>query len=121
LAGFGVKFVPVRSNSGNALELLYQTYAPKKPDIYNKGDSNLAHLFCFGKHSPLLAGFAACSPPKPDPVLFIMKKAPHFIHYHGIGACPNACATTRAPVPSAARLIAAFFTSGLRLLQRYSA
>jgi hypothetical protein len=35
------------SNGGNALELLRQTYSPKKPDVYGKSDSNLAHLCCF--------------------------------------------------------------------------
>jgi 2C-methyl-D-erythritol 2,4-cyclodiphosphate synthase len=32
---------------GNVLELLKQTYSPKEPDVYSKGDNNFVHLFCF--------------------------------------------------------------------------
>jgi hypothetical protein len=32
---------------GNALELLYQTHSPKKPDVYGKSGNNLVHLCCF--------------------------------------------------------------------------
>jgi transposase-like protein len=32
---------------GNVLELLEQTYSPKKPDVYSKGDNNFVHKLCF--------------------------------------------------------------------------
>jgi hypothetical protein len=40
------------ATAGSVLKSLYQTYSPKKPDIYSKGDSNLARLFRFGKTQP---------------------------------------------------------------------
>jgi hypothetical protein len=32
---------------GNVLKSLQQAYSSKKPDIYDQGDNDLVHPFCF--------------------------------------------------------------------------